>query len=424
MTLLPRNERAVLIPLLALLLGVGAAGARRAGYLGGLKTAPPLIVAAAPVRLISDTLRARETVSELFARQGVNDVDWAALARGVRNFDPARLRSGLVFVFRRRHGEDTPHSVAVRVSADARLWMTRAAGGGGAWSATMERIPWRIEPLTVAGTIHTTLYDAMDSAVGDEALPREARSQLVWGLADVYDWVVDFSRDIQEGDRFRVVAERLVSSEGEVRYGRVLAARIDASNRHLYAFRYDDGDRPEFFDETGHSMKRDFLRAPLEFKRIGSGFNMRRFHPILHYYRPHLGIDFGAAYGAPVRSVGNGTVTYASRMGGYGNLVEIRHNARTASRYAHLSRFADAIHVGAHVAQGETIGYVGASGLATSPHLHYELRVNGKAVNPRRVLSAGSGEPVPAARRAGFEQEKARLLELLEPQTIASHAST
>ncbi len=423
MNLLNRNERAVLIPLAALLLGVGAAGARRAGYLGGLKTAPPLIVASAPVRLISDTLRARETVSELFARRGVTDVNWAALARGVEHFDPGKLRSGLVFQFRQRHGEDTPHAVAVRVSAESRVWMTRAAAGGG-WEATVERIPWRIEAVTVEGTIHSSLTEAVDHTVADDILPHEQRLALVWGLSEVYDWVVDFSRDIQEGDRFHVVAERLVSSEGEVRYGRVMAARIDASNRHLYAFRFDDGDRPEFFDETGHSMKRELLRAPLEFKRIGSGFSMHRFHPILHYYRPHLGIDFGAAYGAPVRSVGNGTVTYAARMGGYGNLVEIRHNARTSSRYAHLSRFGDGIEVGTHVTQGQTIGYVGASGLATSPHLHYELRINGRAVNPRRQFNTGTGAPVPAARQATFEQEKARLLDLLEPRTLASHAST
>lgn len=421
MTLLSRNERTVLVTLLALLFGVGAAGARRAGYLGGLKTAPPVVVASAPVRLISDTLRASETVSQLFARRGVNDVDWTALARGVRNFNPDRLRSGLVFTFRQRHGEETPHAVAVRVSYDSRLLMTRADTG---WSASVERIPWRVEPLTVEGTIRTTLYDAMDAAVANETLPAEARSQLVWGLAEVYDWVVDFSRDIQEGDRFRVVAERLVSNEGEVRYGRIVAARIDASNRHLYAFRFDDGDRTEFYDEQGRSMKRDFLRTPLEFKRLGSGFSRRRFHPILRYYRPHLGIDFGAAYGAPVRSVGNGTITVAGRMGGYGNLVEVRHNGTASSRYAHLSRFAAGVHVGARVSQGETIGYVGASGLATSPHLHYELRISGRAVNPRRQFSVGSGEPVPAARRTEFEPEKARLLELLEPRTAQPPTAT
>ena len=416
----PRHERVVLLALGGLVLGVGVARARGHGYLGGLKTAPPVVVAEAPVRLISDTLRSSETVSQLFARRGVSDVNWPALARAVRNFNPDRLKSGLVFTFQQRHGAPAPHAVVVRVSYDARLWMRRADSG---WTAELERIPWRVDPVVVAGAIHNTLYEAMDAAVGEEVLPQDARNQLVWGLSEVYDWVVDFSRDIQEGDRFRVLAERMVSLEGEVRYGRILAARLDVGSRPLRAFRFDEGERAEFYDDQGRSMKRELLRSPLEFKRIGSGFSRSRFHPILRYRRPHLGIDFGAAYGAPVRSVGTGTVTFAGRMGGYGNLVEVRHNARTSTRYAHLSNFAARVHVGAPVVQGETIGYVGASGLATSPHLHYELRINGKAVNPRRQFDTSSGVPVPAARREAFEQEKRRLTGLLEPETLATARS-
>lgn len=420
MKLVSQPERVVVLALGGLLLGVGAARARSHGYLGGLRTAPAVVVASAPVRLISDTLRSSETVSQLFQRRGVNDVNWEALARAVRTFNPDRLKSGLVFTFAQRHGEPTPHAVVVRVSYDARLRMLREDGG---WTARLERIPWRVEPVVVSGTIHNTLYEAMDAAVGDAVLPQDGRNQLVWGLSEVYDWVVDFSRDIQEGDRFRVLAERMVSPEGEVRYGQILAARLDVGSRPLRAFRFDEGDRTEFYDDQGRSMKRELLRAPLEFKRMGSGFSRRRFHPILHYYRPHLGIDFGAAYGAPVRSVGRGTVTFAGRMGGYGNMIEIRHNARTTTRYAHLSNFGAHIRAGEKVDQGETIGYVGASGLATSPHLHYELRINGKAVNPRRQFDTGSGVPVPAARRGEFEQEKRRLMEILEPETLPAARS-
>lgn len=419
--MLAGRERTTVAAVLALVLGVGAAGARRAGYLGGLKTAPAVVVASAPVFEFRDTLRASETVSQLFERRGVNGVDWAAVARAVKNFRADRLRSGLIFAFRQRHGEPTPHAVAVRTSHDTRLWMRRAADG---WAASLERIPWRVESVAASGTIRSSLYDAMDEAVGDDVLPREERVQLVWGLSEVYDWVVDFSRDLQDGDRFRVVAERLVSIEGEVRYGRVLAARLDLSGRHLYAFGFDQRGRTEFYDAEGRSMKRDFLRAPLEFKRIASGFSRSRFHPILRSRRPHLGIDFGAAYGAPVRSVGGGTVTAAGRMGSYGNMVEIRHNPRTTTRYAHLSRLGPGISVGARVAQGATVGYVGASGLATSPHLHYELRIGGNAVNPRRRFATGSGAPLPGAQRPAFEREKARLRALLEPETTELHQAT
>jgi murein DD-endopeptidase MepM/ murein hydrolase activator NlpD len=153
---------------------------------------------------------------------------------------------------------------------------------------------------------------------------------------------------------------------------------------------------------------------------------MHRFHPILGYSRPHLGIDFAAAYGTPVRAVGKGTVTYAARMGGYGNLIEIRHNGSTTTRYGHLSGFGVGIHEGAHVEQGQTIGYVGASGLATGPHLHYELRQGGVAVIPRRSFGTGDGQPIAQVRRPAFLDEKTRLLQLMEqpenPNIGATHA--
>jgi len=402
----------------AFLAGTGFAVARHTGHLGGLRTAPPVVVTSAPVRLVSDTLRSRETVSQLFARQGVSDVDWSALAKGVRAFDPSRLRAGLVFTFAQRHGEDEPHAVAVRVAYDRRLRLSRGADGG--WAVSEERIPWRTESFVVEGTVRSSVSEAITGSVGDAVLPLEDRVALVYSLADVYDWVVDFSRDVQEGDRFRILAERMVSPEGEVRFGRVLAARLDVGPKPLYAYRFDDDNgRQEFYDERARSMRRELLRAPLEFRRISSGFSSRRYHPILHISRAHQGIDFSAAYGAPVRAVGDGTVTYAGRMGGYGNLVEIRHNGNRSSRYAHLSDFGPGIHVGERVEQGQTIGYVGASGLATAPHLHYELRVGGRAVNPRSQLAAGEGRPIAPARLAAFQEEMRRLESQLEPTAVA-----
>jgi len=408
-----------LVVLLAFLAGSGFAVARHAGHLGGLATAPAVVVSAAPVHVVSDTLRSRETVSQVFARQGVSDVDWSSLARSVRAFDPSRLRAGLVFTFTQRHGDEAPTAVAVRVSYDRRVQLSR--GSDGTWAASEEVIPWRNESFVVEGTVRSSVSDAITGSIGDDVLPREDRVVLVYSLADVYDWVVDFSRDVQAGDRFRILAERMVSPEGEVRFGRILAARLDVGPGPLYAYRFDDDNgRQEFYDEQAHSMRRELLRAPLEFRRISSGFSSRRFHPILHVSRAHQGIDFAAAYGAPVRAVGDGTVTYAGRMGGYGNLVEIRHAGNRSSRYAHLSGFGDGIHVGARVEQGQTIGFVGASGLATAPHLHYELRVGGRAVNPRSQLAAGDGRPIAPARRAAFVEEMRRLESQLEPSAVAT----
>jgi murein DD-endopeptidase MepM/ murein hydrolase activator NlpD len=418
LSILPPPERRFLLLVAALLTGVGAAAAHREGLLGGVPTAPAIIVASAPVSRFADTLRARETVGQLFARRGVSGVDWSAITRAVRAFDPSRVRQGMVFTFAQRHGEAQPHAVAVRLSYDERLHLLRGLAGDG-WTAEVERIRWRTEPLVLEGEVTTSVSDAITEAVADDVLPREERIALVWRLAEVYDWVVDFSRDVQSGDRFRLLAERLVSAEGDVRLGRVLATRLDVGPRPLYAFRFDAPDgRPEYYDEHGRSMRRELLRAPLEYRRIASRFSRSRFHPILRYRRPHNGIDFSAAYGAPVRAVGDGVVTQAGRGGGYGNLVEIRHSGARTTRYAHLSRFASGVHPGARVRQGETIGYVGASGLATSPHLHYELLVGGRFVNPvRRQFAAGQGEPIPASRRVAFEGERDRLREMLEPRT-------
>ena len=411
---------AAAVAALALATGVGIGIARHDGYLGGLKSAPALVVSV-PVRTIPDTLHAKETVSQLFVRRGVNDVNWSALAQAVRSFDPKRVRAGLVFLFQQRHGDPQPYAVNARVSRDERLWLRRVSTG---WSASLERIAWRTEPLVVGGVVEGTLSDAIEEAGSGDGLSAAENRTLASSLASIYDWDIDFTRDLRTGDRFRVYAERLVSSEGEVVFGRVLAARIDVAGKRHYAFRDDDGDTPQFWDENGRSLRRDFLRAPLEYKYVSSRFSTSRWQPILHYYRAHQGTDFAADYGTPVRSIADGVVSFAGRQGDYGNMVEIRHANGVTTRYGHLSAFAPGIHGGVAVSQGQTIGQVGASGLATGPHLHFEVRLHGRAVNPRTKLGSGTGSPIPAARRAEFEREKDLMLEVLEPKVGSAIART
>ena len=418
----PRAHRtwAALVAALALASGVGIGLARHAGYLGGTKSAPALVVSV-PVRTISDTLRPRETVSQLFVRRGVNDVNWAALAQAVRSFDPQRVKAGLVFLFQQRHGDAEPYAVNARVSRDERLWLRRVSTG---WSASLERIPWRTEPLLLKGAIEGTLYEAISDAGSNDGLSPDDNSRLAAALADIYDWDIDFTRDIRPGDRFRVYAERLVSSEGEVVFGRILAARVDVDGKPHYAFRDDDGDTPEFWDENGRSLRREFLRAPLQYKYVSSRFSSSRWQPILHYYRAHEGTDFAADYGTRVRSIADGVVSFAGRDGDYGNMIEIQHANGVSTRYGHLSEFAAGIRRGAQVTQGQYIGNVGASGLATGPHLHFEVRIHGRAVNPRTKLGSGIGAPILAARRAEFEREKDQMLEVLEPKVGPAIART
>ncbi len=373
--------------------------------------------ASAPARLPPfehfDTLRRGEVVGSLLQRQGIVDLDLTPV------LDPRRLRAGLVFAFHRLHRDSVPSKVRVRSAPEQLVTFERAAGG---WNAAVEAIAWRAEPMRIEGTIDASLYDALDAGVSEDSLPAAERIRLAWDLADVFAWQVDFSRDVQPGDRFRVVFERLVSPEGEVRLGRILASDFETAGRTLTAFRFEAGGRSALFDTDGKSLRRAFLRAPVEFRRISSQFARARRHPVLGTFRRHEGTDYAANRGTPVMAAGEGTVFRAGRAGGYGNLVELRHRSSITTRYAHLRSFARGVRAGARVVQGQLIGYVGSTGLASGPHLHYEFRVNGVARDSRRV-ELGNGEPLPAAQREAFARERDRLLALLTAQPTQAVAA-
>lgn len=371
----------------------------------------PRPAAVEPLPETLDTLRRGETISELFARHGVMSLDLSKTDPSLA-LDPRRLRSGLVFSFRGSKLDSVPTHISVRTGPEQRVVFQRVADH---WNAVAEPIAWRAEPVRIEGAIDNSLYEALDAQVGDDKLDGAERQRLAWDLADVYAWQVDFTRDIQPGDRFQVVFERLVSQEGEVRFGRVLASDLTMSGKSLTAFRFEAGGRPAFYDADGNSLRRAFLRAPVQFRRISSTFARARFHPVLGITRRHEGTDYAAAPGTPVMAAGDGVVLRAGRAGGYGNLIELRHRNGITTRYGHLRGFARGVHPGARVEQGQTIGYVGSTGLATGPHLHYEFRVNGVAKDSRRV-ELGNGAPIGAGLRAEFTRERDRLLQLLHPQ--------
>jgi murein DD-endopeptidase MepM/ murein hydrolase activator NlpD len=372
---------------------------------------PPRVIArpivAVPDRSveIADTLRSGETLSELLARQGVADLDLARIGSH-GSLDPRRLRSGLVFRFRRPAPDSQPTRISVRTSPEELVVFSRQAGN---WSGAVEPIAWRAEPVRIEGAIDNSLYEAIDAEVPDSQLDADDRVRLAWDLADIYAWQVDFTRDIQSGDRFRVLYERLVSADGEVRFGRILAGDLTMSGKSLTAFRFDADGRPSFYDAEGNSLRRAFLRAPVQFRRISSTFARARRHPILGITRRHEGTDYAASPGTPVMAAGDGVVVRAGWGGGYGNLIELRHRNGITTRYGHLRGFARGVRAGARVSQGQTIGYVGSTGLASGPHLHYEFRVNGVAKDARRV-ELGNGAPVAAAQRAAFEQTRDSLM--------------
>jgi murein DD-endopeptidase MepM/ murein hydrolase activator NlpD len=370
--------------------------------------APPIVVSNAWTES-ADTLRGGETISDLLARQGIVGLNLQDIATR-SSLNPRRARTGLVFSFRRPRLDSLPSAFSVRTADDQRLRFLRSGEG---WTTELQPIAWRPEVVRIEGPIDNSLYVALDEGVDDGLLGRGERERLAWDLADVYAWSVDFTRDIRPGDRFRVVLERMVSEEGEVRFGRILASDLTVNGRGQTAFRFElEEGRPTYYDAQGQSLKRAFLRAPLQFRRISSSFNRSRRHPVLGFARRHEGTDYAAAYGTPVLAAGDGTVAQAGRSGGYGNLVEVRHANGITTRYGHLS--AILARPGSRVTQGQVIGRVGSTGLATGSHLHYEFRVNGVARDSRR-LDLGNGRPVASADRPAFETERGRLTAMLYP---------
>lgn len=276
----------------------------------------------------------------------------------------------------------------------------------------MARTGPSIDTVAIGGTIRSSLYAALDQA--DAAgLPRSARLQLAWAIADIFEYRVDMSRDLKVGDRFGALVERVEEPNGRVSLRKIIAANLALSGQELEAIRFDSRQATgEYFDADGKSLRAAFLRAPLSFRRISSSFGMRR-HPVLKQWRQHAGTDYAAPAGTPVRSVGDGVIIFAGRKGGYGNVIDVRHRNGFVTRYGHLRNFASGVTRGRRVAIGETIGYVGMTGLATGPHLHFEVLVGGVQRNPRVALSMRSGDPIPGSERGEFMTTRERTLEAL-----------
>jgi murein DD-endopeptidase MepM/ murein hydrolase activator NlpD len=388
-----------------------------AGVFSAREPAPEPVVATVPTppppfSESVDTLREGETVSDLFARQHLSGF---ALSRAssTATFDPHRLRPGLVFRFRTLGTDSAPSRVVFRSNPDQQVTLHAVSDG---WYAVAEPVAWRSEAVVVEGRITSSLYDALDGVVQAGVLGAGDVVRLAWDIADVFAWQVDFTRDIRTGDSFRVLVERMMSGDGEVRYGRVLAGELSVGRERYTAFRWTQADgTSRYYDAEGRSLRREFLITPVQFRRIASRVNGARRHPILGIVRRHEGIDYSAAAGTPVMAAGDGLVTRREWSGGYGNLIEIHHGDGVVTRYGHLQGFAEGLQVGARVFQGQVIGYVGSTGLATGAHLHYEFRLNGVSRNPSAV--PGSGEPLAPAEQLAFAGERTRLVALLTGTT-------
>jgi len=252
--------------------------------------------------------------------------------------------------------------------------------------------------------IETSLWDAM--------LVRGLHPSLVNGLSDIYAWSVDFF-GLQKGDGFKVIYEELSIENKPLGIGRIYGARFSGSGSAIYAVPFIQDNKESYFDVEGNSLRKAFLKAPLQFSRVSSRFSSGRMHPILRIRRPHSGVDYAAPIGTPVHAIGDGRVTQTSYENGSGRMVRIVHNSVYSTAYLHLSRFGQGITPGVYVKQGDIIGYVGSSGLSTGPHLDFRFYMNGSPVDPFSV-QAPPVEPVSEANKAKFEKSKMVILSLLD----------
>ena len=247
-----------------------------------------------------------------------------------------------------------------------------------------------------SGVIKTSFYEA--------ALEAEIPDSVIMDFAYIFGWDIDFIFDIREGDSFNVIYETPYSEGEKVKNGDIILAKFVNRGETYSANRFflNDNDK-EFFDDNGNNLQKAFLRAPLDFAYISSHFNPNRMHPVLHTIRAHNGVDYAAKTGSPVRTTGNGTVHYAGRRNGCGNEIVIKHSNDYSTRYCHLNKFKSGIKKGTKVIQGETIGFVGSTGLATGPHLHYEFKIGNKHVDPVK-LQLPSAEPISQNLRPDFNK--------------------
>ena len=347
------------------------------------------------------TIEDGDTIDDVLQTGGLAPRDSAALSHQLSTIvDMRRLRPGnLVRCHYMANG--SIDSIELKMNGWGQIDAVR---NGEHFDVTPHPAEQREIQTTVAATIETSLYDALRAA-GEGP-------QLVQQLVDVFQWDVDFFA-LQRGDSFSVVVPKKFAGGDEMGYGPILAARFTHEGVTYEAYRHELPDHAGYYSRTGTPLRKQFLRAPLQFTRITSHFSKSRFHPILHCFRPHHGVDYGAPVGTPVMTTADGVVMEAGRKSGEGNYIRVRHSSRIDTFYLHLSRFAKNIKRGAKVVQGDVIGYVGATGLATGPHLDYRVKQDGQWLDPLKLKSI-TPDPLRKEQLMAFRRSVANLLPRLQ----------
>ncbi len=351
--------------------------------------------------VLQATVKEGETISSLLGEWlSPREIDLlAGLCKEV--FPLRKIRRGRPYLVRTL--DNVFQSFEYEIDNEEKL-VIRAEPEG--FAVAREPIDYQTETVLVCGTIQSSLFEAADG-IGEIPV-------LALRLADIFGWDVDFVLDVRAGDSFKAVVEKRYRNGEFAGYGRIPAAEFVNQGNRYQAFLFENADgNPEYYDAKGRSLRRAFLKTPLEYARISSGFSWHRFHPIKKEWCPHPAIDYAAPVGTPVRTVGDGVVLETGRDGASGRYIKIRHNSAYQTSYAHLSRFAGGIKRGRRVHQGQVIGYVGSSGMSTGPHLDFRMKKNGQYVNPRKIIAPAS-PPVPRERIEAFRDTVDPLLAQLD----------
>ncbi|MEQ1440689.1 peptidoglycan DD-metalloendopeptidase family protein [Fontimonas sp. SYSU GA230001] len=361
------------------------------------------------------TVAPGQSLSQIFESQGLGYSEAIAVTQLSR--DAARLKS-------LRAGE----RLSLRVSPENRLQELRLELDETNTLQIRRNADDQLEAITIAAELEarrTQVSGVIENSLFLDGQRAGLSNRLLMQMAELFGYDIDFALDLRVGDHFAVVYEGLYKNGEKIRDGDIVAAEFVNRGRSLRAVRYVDADgNIAYYTPEGESLRKAFTRTPVDFARVSSGFNLRRMHPILNTIRAHKGVDYAAATGTPIKATGDGTVEFIGVKGGYGRVIVLKHGASYTTLYAHMSRYRSDLRVGSRVRQGQVIGYVGASGLATAPHLHYEFRVNGVHKDPQRV-ALPRATPLPKAIAMRWRADTANVIAQLDAMSarLASRAA-
>lgn len=352
-----------------------------------------------------------DTLSGVFQQQGIDGATLQQILALGKQISPlANLRAGDTLQFQ-RDAQGQLLAVQRPVGSLTTLVVERGEAG---WQAHVRKLQPKQQSVVVQGEVNGILSTSLAAAGLPSGLANE--------FADIFRWKVDFRRDMRPGASFAVVYQKFVHDGKVVGQGPIEAAELTNAGKTLRVYRFEDGKGGfNYYTEAGESLKPSILRTPIHYTRISSTFSPRRWHPTLNLWRPHYGVDFAAPTGTPIKAAADGVVTHIGWSGGYGRMVELDNVGAYSTRYGHMSRFVSGMKKGDRVTQGQVIGYVGETGEASGPHLHFEIRVHDKPFDPMKVALPDSS-PLPKKLLAGFQQDIQLLTSILaDPASPAAH---